>query len=148
MGKLKILRDWVKSVVSNKLRRKWYVANIFVGLFPFLLRILVWVGCPKAELRLSEVTMDVITFALVINITNLNELMYGNDVKIKANRTLIVCSYSSIALFVAFLVMSFLDSAYPGLANWPLIFVGSCLVTVGDCYLTSRMIDKNGLYND
>lgn len=137
-----------KCLITNKMRRKWYITCIIVGLLPLGVRITIGCFCPLASIKIEDVTVDLITFTLVICITNVNELIYNTKVRVKDNVGLIVSSGLTLIFMLIFLTLTYLSSFIEGITNFVTIFIATLLLALGNFFLTCKMIDNNILYID
>lgn len=82
---------------------KWFIYTVFFGAIPFFARLAVWIIAPKlgAEYIINEV--DMVTFGLVLNISNMNELEDRVDMKPFARSVFTGSSVFLIAMFGLFL---------------------------------------------
>ena len=100
------------------------------------------------SIKIEDVTVDLITFTLVICITNVNELIYNTKVRVKDNVGLIVSSGLTLIFMLIFLTLTYLSSFIEGITNFVTIFIATLLLALGNFFLTCKMIDNNILYID
>lgn len=90
-------------------KRKWLIYTVLIGLVPFFLRLLIYfiIKDTNSNYILNEV--DMVTFGLVLNLTNINELENVQNVEQKWKTTNIGMSVILLIIFASFLGLVYIS---------------------------------------
>ncbi len=94
-----------KSIIMIK--TKWFIYTVLVGLIPFLIRFFIFIisNNKTSDYIFNEV--DLVTFGLVLNITNINEIDGKENVESIWRTKNIGISVVMLILFAAFLGITY-----------------------------------------
>ncbi|MEZ4884695.1 MAG: hypothetical protein R3E32_08225 [Chitinophagales bacterium] len=88
------------------IKTKWLIYTVAIGLLPFLLRLLMFVVGKNAGYDFLMNESDFITFGLVLNLTNLNELEHKKESVWKTQ--MIGLAAIQVAVYAGILVISYI----------------------------------------
>lgn len=88
-------------------KSKWLIYTVVVGALPFLIRLLLYVISKRVQADYIINEIDMITFGLVLNITNINELEDDNEMSQQSKFNYKGISIVAIVLFAVFLGIAY-----------------------------------------
>ena len=90
-------------------KRKWLIYTVLIGLLPFFIRLFIYlvVKDTTGSYVLNEV--DLVTFGLVLNLTNINELENVNNVDKNWKTTNVGLSVFFLIMFACFLGIAYVS---------------------------------------
>lgn len=93
-------------------KTKWLIYTVIVGLTPFFIRFLIWLLSNTLKLNYILNEVDMVTFGLVLNITNINELEDKESLD-KQWKTWMM-GFSTIMVMAAFLGITYFSEVSGG----------------------------------
>lgn len=90
------------------LKTKWLIYTVLIGLIPFFIRLIFFLLISKTSYSYILNEVDMITFGLVLNLSNINELENRDNVDKKWKTIKIGFSLFMIVIFATLLGISYL----------------------------------------
>jgi len=90
-------------------KTKWLLYTVLIGLVPFLVRLLIFSISKDVSVKYILNEIDMITFGLVLNVSNITELEGNTSLEPKAKTINIGVSVFLVIFFTAFLGISYVS---------------------------------------
>lgn len=111
-------------------KRKWLIYTVLIGLIPFLLRFLIFIIKNDTNYNYILNEVDMVTFGLVLNLTNINELENLDSIDKVWKTTNIGLSVLMLILFASFLGLTYLADLDKG-SSFNKVNIKYCALTLG-----------------
>lgn len=96
------------------IKRRWIIYTVLIGLIPFVLRSMIYLFTKQVTGVYVLNEIDFISFGLILNLTNINELEGIENVDKVWKMTRIGLSVVLLIVFAAFLLLAYLSEVSTG----------------------------------
>lgn len=120
---------------------KWLVYTVLVGLIPIISRMLIWVVLKATTIQIFNTT-DFVTFGLVLNISNINEIEHVNEVDKKWKTIQNGISLSFISFFMVLFSVYIISESVPNLVNDQALRTMSMIMSAVSLLLSISVYDR------
>ena len=90
-------------------KRKWFIYTVLIGLLPFFIRFFIFLVRIDLQFSYSLNVVDIVTFGLVLHVSNINELEDKENVDKRWKTTNIGLSVLLLIIFSAILAVSYIS---------------------------------------
>ena len=89
------------------IKTKWFIYTVLIGLIPFFIRAFFYITMKNTQSGYVFNAVDMVTFGLILQLSNINELEGKKDLDEKWQARNIGISLFCVVLFAAFLAISY-----------------------------------------
>lgn len=111
-------------------KRKWLIYTVLIGLMPLLIRLFIFLTTKNTQTNYILNEVDIVTFGLVLNLTNINELEDNEKVDKKWKTTNIGFSVLLLILFSLFLGIAYIAD-FPNNTQFDKSNIRNCAALLG-----------------
>src|SRR5687768_1766387 len=109
------------------IKRKWFIYTVLIGLIPFFLRLMIFCFTRNVQIGYTLNEIDLISFGLILNLTNINELEGSHNIDLAWKTTQVGLSLLLLILFSAFLALAYLSEIITDTFDRPAIRVSAII---------------------